>query len=828
MAKYIALVGNPNTGKTTFLNNATGANCHVGNWHGVTIEPISYKVNDNLSLVDLAGTYSLCPYTLEESITDNFILQYNLPIYNICEQNNLARNLMLTLQLLELKCDVTLVVNNFGETENFDIDKLSQIIKMPIYVIDFFDKKQVVNTFQGGTKNNIDNLTLDYLDKVPFKEIKSILSKFNVKLSNLQSNKIKQKQKKPFLKKIFKENYRGDKLERTATDKCSVCSHKSDCAKRHFSSTMKGLKRNDKSFIDAFVAMRIIEGDENYIQLYDLDDLAKRQIKSLVNDKTSEYLYELRFNKIENILKLCNYNRILKKQKKSNIEKADNEKQYNTKTDKNVENALVESGQAISNNLPIRNKKDSYISRKDTHKRSFLFKKKFNKNKQLTFKGYYLDKILLNKYLALPIFLFIILFIFFITFGSLGAFLSDSLEYLIVDLIGTPILNLLDTIGVEFIYSLFKDGILGGVGSIVSFLPQVLLLFLFLTILEESGYMARLAYLLEGICNKVGLSGKSVFTFLMGYGCTATAILTAENLESKNAKIKTVLTTPFMACSAKLPVFAVLGGAFFGASNVFVIFALYIFSAVIGIVVVNILDKTILPNKDSSFLLEFPPYRVPKMKILLKSVGKNTGQFLSRVANYILIFSILIWFLQSFTFTLSYVDNLSEKSMLQTIAEFIAPVFTPLGFGEWGAVSALLAGLVAKELIVSSIGIINNVGAGSVDLVGTSIIATTSAVYFSPASVLSFLTFCLLYTPCVATISAMHSQIGTKWTVFSVVMQLVVAYIGSYVIYKVALLFEYFKPVTAIFIVIVISLLCISAVKLIKVIYDRKICPYKK
>ena len=423
---------------------------------------------------------------------------------------------------------------------------------------------------------------------------------------------------------------------------------------------------------------------------------------------------------------------------------------------------------------------------------------------------------------------FLFEFVFYITFGAFGSFCSDKLEWLL-ETVSIPIIRMIDNIGVQFIYSLFVDGIMGGVGSIVSFLPQVLLLFMFLTILEESGYMSRLAYLLEGVCNKIGLSGKSVFTFLMGYGCTATALLTAENLDNVNARLKTILTTPYMACSAKLPVFAVLGGAFFGANNVLIIFGLYILSAVIGLIIVNILDKTLLPNKQNSFLLEFPPYRVPKIKIVIKSVFKNMWQFIVRVASYILIFSILIWFLQSFTISFHYINDENEISILQRISQVLAPIFTPLGFGEWGAVSALLAGLIAKELIVSSIGIINNVGVGDInDLVGLSVLSATSVIHFDSISVLSFLTFCLLYTPCVATISAMHSQIGTKWTVFSVVMQLVVAYIGSYVIYKVALLFEYFKPFTAFFIVIVISLLCISAVKLIKVIYDRKICPYKK
>lgn len=858
MEKQIALVGNPNTGKTTFLNSATGANFHVGNWHGVTIDPVAYSIKGT-TLIDLAGTYSLSPYTLEERITDNFVLQNKTQIFNICEQNNLKRNLMLTLQLLELNCNVTLVVNNFGEKANFDKTKLAQLLNCPVHLIDFFDKKSVLNLFEKQNKEYINNkptLNLDYLNKVPFNEICQILKNYTVDFTKLYSSKAnknvahnksmqKRKSNKKFLifsinlsKKRKKQsnyksnnraNYKFDSVTpKNKSANCKNCPNSFHCKTANNAIGVE-LKKQDKSFWDAFVALRIIEGDEFYITLYNLDKPALDKIKNLLNNCPAN-IYSLRFEFIENLLQKCNYSlqtefSLYDKNSKisnnidfykqnnqncnNNAQNSNNNAQNSSKDTQNSNKDAQNGGKDAQNGgkdaqNDSKNANNTQNDIKNTQnvinfspimdkklEKSILDGQKANCNGAniAYLKGYKLDKILLNKYLAIPLFLLIILFIFYITFGSVGAFFSGVLEYIIVDIIGTPILSLLQGLGVDFIYSLFKDGILGGVGSIASFLPQVLLLFLFLTILEESGYMSRLAYLLEGICNKVGLSGKSVFTFLMGYGCTATAILTAENLESKNAKIKTVLTTPFMACSAKLPVFAVLGGAFFGAGNVLVIFLLYILSAVIGIVVVNILDKTILPNNESSFLLEFPPYRVPKARVVAKSVGKNAKQFIKRVASYILIFSVLIWFLQSFTFTFSYIGGTQQKSILQTVSEFIAPVFAPLGFGEWGAVSALFAGLIAKELIVSSIGIINNVGAGDVELVGVSLLATSSAVHFSTAGVLSFLTFVLLYTPCVATISAMRYQVGAKWTAFSVALQLVVAYIGAFVVYNLACLF---------------------------------------
>ncbi len=785
MIKCVALVGNPNTGKTTFFNNATGQNYHIGNWHGVTIDPVMYKVKSSeFSVFDLAGTYSLSAYSLEEWLTSNFILKYKMPIYNICEQNNLRRNLMLTLQLLELGCEVSMVVNNFGKKANFDIDKLSQLLGCQVLNIDFFDKKQVRKTFESKTNTSISNV-VDYLSSTLFVKVLQLLRQYEVDLSKLDKiNSNYCANSNCSIDKVPKSKKTTTTLNKNTNDKISCpsdCANFSKCNISNNSSKLLSkdkknskilknsvnsydeLPKQDKKFIDTFVTIRLIEGNYDYINLYNINDSDIEYLHNLITDEVVEQIYSLRYQKIDDILSKCNYNTI------------------------------------------------DVIDTKQNNIKHINLSKKFKTNNF----NYTLDKILLNKYLAIPIFLLIVLFVFYITFGSVGAFISDVLQRLLTA-ISVPIVNMIEATNVPFLKSLFVDGILGGVGSILTFLPQVLLLFLFLTILEESGYMARLAYLLEGICNKIGLSGKSVFTFLMGYGCTATALLTAENLDNKSARLKTILATPYMACSAKLPVFAVLGGAFFGACNVLVIFLLYIMSAIIGIVMVNILDKTIIPNKGNSFLLEFPPYRVPKTKILCKSVIKNTGHFLQRVAGYILVFSILIWFLQNFTLSLKFINNDNDTSILQAVSQILAPLFAPLGFGEWGAVSALLAGLIAKELIVSSIGIINNVGVTNVDeLVGTSIMSAGSVICFDSASVLSFLTFCLLYTPCIATISSMRSIIGGKWTAFSVVSQIIIAYVCAYFVYKIALIFINYNFFVSIFILTSIILLCICSVYLI-------------
>ncbi len=931
MTQRIALVGNPNTGKTTFFNNATGQNRHIGNWHGVTIEPTAYRVKDkNCEVVDLAGTYSLSAFSLEERLTSNFILQNKMPIFNICEQENLRRNLMLSLQLLELDCKVSLIINNFGKKTNFDVDNLKNLLGCEVAVLDFFNKKQVLSVFDLNFKN-VKTDVVNYLNYTPYLTIKSILNKYKVDFAKLNDDlnkklKSKSNEKTKFFKcnKLKNLNHNDDSENKTEkqndkvkSDKCNfkqnvnckICKFIDFCKKnkpqeenvsscefcsqnkmQYSCNAMKidDLLKNDKSFIDLFVSLRIIEGNFDYLNLYDINEKDKQTIVNLVNDECIKNIYSLRFKKIDEILCKCNY---LKSQSINNINCKKNQKidnnfklnktsfiknnsnlnSFENKNDKtNTKNFILNNDNANGNKyknlqnennkiLKINEDKEQTINKNEnkdkiftneqtkqnknnlTDKKSILkvFKEKIQIKKNVNNKkeknsnkkdiNLVLDKVFLNKYLAIPIFLLIVLIVFYITFGSVGAYISEKLEWLL-NAISVPIINAIDATGINFIHSLFVGGILGGVGSIISFLPQVILLFLCLTVLEESGYMARLAYLLEGICNKVGLSGKSVFTFLMGYGCTATALLTAENLDNKSAKLKTILATPYMACSAKLPVFAVIGGAFFGASNVLVIFGLYILSAVVGIVMVNVLDKSILPNKENSFLLEFPPYRVPKGKVLVKSALKNTGHFLSRVGGYILVFSIVIWFLQSFTIKLNYIENGTEEiSILQTISQFIAPIFEPLGFGEWGAVSALLAGLVAKELIVSSIGIINNVGVGDIDeLVGISLLAESSVVHFSSLSVISFLTFCLLYTPCIATISAMKSIIGTKWTIFSVVSQLIIAYVCSYFLYKICLLFSGFNFLTSIFILLVIIMLCVCGVYLVLYCSKKfKSCPYK-
>lgn len=366
------------------------------------------------------------------------------------------------------------------------------------------------------------------------------------------------------------------------------------------------------------------------------------------------------------------------------------------------------------------------------------------------------DKIILNKFFAIPIFLCIMFCVFYFTFFSVGAYLSGLTKLIFQDYIGGGLIQFMKSItSVEWVIDMFSVAVVGGVGTLLCFLPQIALLFLFLGILEDSGYLARIAFMLEPIFLKVGLSGKSVYTLLMGFGCSTTATMTARNMEDKNAKIKTAMLAPYMSCSAKLPVYLVIGGAFFGAANVWIVFLLYLLGIVIALLLSLFWEKKYLKTKQQSFILEFPPYRMIRIKKLLKTIFTNIKEFLIRVASVVVSVNIIIWMLQSFSFDFNYVKIGGQQSMLQIIGQILCPIFAPLGFANWGATAALICGFVAKEIIVSSIAMFNGVNS---DGVSRSIIDSSAVVCFTPASAISYLVFCLLYSPCVATLSVLKKR----------------------------------------------------------------------
>lgn len=439
-----------------------------------------------------------------------------------------------------------------------------------------------------------------------------------------------------------------------------------------------------------------------------------------------------------------------------------------------------------------------------------------------------LDKILLNRFLAIPIFLCFIALAFYLTFFSVGAWLSDGLSYLLERFVSSPILSFLGNVCGQssWIYSLFEVAIFGGVGSILTFLPQVGLLFLFLTLLEDSGYLSRVAFVMEDLLGKVGLSGKSVYTLLMGFGCSTTAVLTARNMEDKNAKIKTGLLTPYMSCSAKFPIYTVLGGAFFGAGNIWVIIGLYLLGVIVAVFMSYIFEKTVLKSKEQSFILEFPPYRMMSIKRTLSVLWQNVKLFITRVGTLIVAMNVIVWVLSNFSITLKFVGA-SGVSMLETFGKILSPLFIPLGFNSWGLVSALIAGLVAKEVIVSSIAMFGGVEGMSLSAIQSSLFVAGGAVYFaSTSSVLSYLVFCLLYFPCLASVSVLSKEIGRKWTAIGVGIELFVAYIVAFIVYTIARTVEVFGAWAVILFALAIVLIIVSGAVIFRRVKAKKLCPY--
>lgn len=631
----ILLVGNPNSGKTTLFNSLANADEHVGNWHGVTVEnkQKKFKIDEKeFLLTDTPGIYSLTPLSYEEKVAVDAIKSKNCKIINLCDQNNLQRNLYLTLCLIEQGCDVVLAINEIDKHQIYkvDIKKLSEIL-------------------------GIDVVLINAGKKIGLKELRQAVLKTGT------ANKL------PYLKKL--------------------------------------------------------NGDE-------------------ISDSNIRYEF------IDNLLKTC------------------------TKRTKAV----------------------------------------YGQSK--------LDKILLNKWLAFPVFFAILSLIFFLTFFSVGSFLSDVLTNFL-NLICSPILSFLqNSFGQSWIYDLFNVAIFGGISTVLSFLPQVVLLFFFLSLLEDSGYISRVAFIFEDILSKVGLSGKGVYTLLMGFGCSTTAIMTSRNMDDKNAKIKTAILCPYMSCTAKIPIYTIIGGAFFGAKNIFYIIGLYFLGVVIALLISKILDRTVLKSKNQSFILEFPPYRISSLKKVGKILWKNLKSFVFKVGSVMLAMNVVVWVLSSFSFSFSYVADSQQASMLECIGKLLAPIFSPLGFGNWAIVCALLAGLVAKEVVVSSIAMFNGIDASATRLLSESILLSSSVVFFSSkASVISFLVFCLLYTPCVASISVLLQEIGPKWTAFSIAIQLLTAYIVSFLIYNIFFAFEIFgfvKPFVTLLTLILIFVAILFIIKKIK------------
>lgn len=411
--------------------------------------------------------------------------------------------------------------------------------------------------------------------------------------------------------------------------------------------------------------------------------------------------------------------------------------------------------------------------------------KRAHRSDEITFSDK-LDRILTNKWLALPIFVLIMGAIFFLTFSSVGAYLSDSVAMLLDEKL-IPLIEaaLLNANAADWFVSLICGGILPGVGGVLTFLPQIAILFFCLSMLEDSGYMSRIAFIMDKPMRKIGLSGKSFIPLLMGFGCSVPAVMGARTVENEKDKQMTVMLVPFMSCSAKLPVYGLLAGAFFAHKRGLVIISLYILGIIVGIVSGLIFKKTVFKNNDAAFMIELPRYRFPNMKNTFLHVWERVSHFLQKAGTIIFAMSVVLWLLQSFTFTLEMTQD-PKESIIGTIGSFIAPIFTPLGFGTWQAVVALLTGFVAKEAVVSSLTVFYGF---SLSMQSSDIMAALSGT-FTPISAYSFLVFVLLYTPCIAAVTAMGRELqDKKKTAFILLYQIAIAYLVSFLVYTFGLLF---------------------------------------
>ena len=660
----LALVGNQNCGKTTLFNQLTGSNQHVGNFPGVTIE---HKIGQiigwkNYDLVDLPGIYSIRPYSGEEKVSRDFIIERKPDaIINIVDATNIERNLYLTLQLIEMGKPMVLALNMMdellGNHGSVDIQKLSDRLGIPVVPI-------------AAAKND----GVDELMRV---------------VAETAENAVKPR-----------------RIDFCSAGPVHRCIHTvSHVVEDHA----------DKIGVPSrFAATRVIEEDAEIISALKLSDNELELIGHAVLEMENEggldrnaALAEMRYRFIEAVCSEC----VIKAQESKEM---------------------------------LRSVK--------------------------------IDKVLTNKYLAIPTFIAIMGFIFWMTFSVLGKWLSDLLA-LGIDEVTALVDNALTAYGLNpVVHSLVIDGVFAGVGSMLSFLPLIVVLFFFLAILEDTGYMSRVAFVMDKLLRRIGLSGRSFVPMLIGFGCSVPAIMATRTLSSERDRKMTMLLIPFMSCSAKILIYAVFTAAFFPDHGGLVMTCLYVFGMLVGIIAAKVLSKTAFTGKPVPFVMELPNYRMPSLKSVLLLMWEKAWDFIRRAFTVIFTATIVIWFLQHFDVRLNVVGEGSTDSLLAIIGTWIAPVFAPLGFGDWRVATALLTGLMAKEAVISTLGVLMNVGAnlGSAALGGL----------FTLPSAVSFLVFCLLYTPCVAALAALRRELGSGVkTVLVMISQCCVAWLAAFCVY---------------------------------------------
>lgn len=663
-----ALAGNQNCGKTTLFNQLTGSNQHVGNFPGVTVEQKSGVVKGykDCTVVDLPGIYSIRPYTIEEIVTRDFLINEKPDgIINIVDATNIERSLYLTLQLSELKIPMVLALNMMDEVRNnggtINITELSERLGVPVVPISAAKNdgvEELIETAVNTAKKRIPPGKIDYCSGAVHRCIHAV---------------------------------------------CHIIEDHADKA---------GLGRR-------FCATKLIEADPAIKEKLELNENELEMIEHSVTEMETEIgmdrnaaIADMRYTFIENV---CDH-------------------------------AVVK----------CRESKEHIRSVK-------------------------IDSVLTNRYLAIPMFILIMMAVFWLTFGVIGKFLSNLLTSGIAAVTAAAD-NALTVYGLNpVIHSLIIDGIFAGVGSVLSFLPTIVTLFFFLSMLEDSGYMARVAFVMDSLLRKIGLSGRSFVPLIIGFGCSVPAIMATRTLSSERDRKMTIFLTPFMSCSAKLPIYSVFAMAFFQNQSALVMVCLYFFGMICGIIYGIILNKTRFKGNPVPFVMELPNYRLPSPKSVVLLMWDKAKDFLTKAFTVIFTASVIIWFLQSFDSRLNVVTD-SSQSLLAALGKIIAPIFAPLGFNDWRISTALITGFTAKEAVVSTLSVLS--GAGSSDL-----LPAILQGMFTPMTAVSFLVFSLLYTPCVAAVAAVRREMNSSFAALSfVLIQCAAAWVAAFAVYNIGML----------------------------------------
>ena len=659
-----ALVGNQNCGKTTLFNALTGSNQHVGNFPGVTVDQKMGEIRDEkgCSVVDLPGIYSLRPYTQEEIVSRDFIINQKPDgIINIVDATNIERNLYLTLQLLELRVPMVLALNMMDEVVGnqgfIDVNAMEAMLGIPVIPI------------SAAKNEGVDELVQHAIHIAKYQE------------------------------QPLKQDFCGKEDHGGAVHRCihAVIHLIEDHAQA------AGLPGR-------FAATKAIEGDPLILKQLHLDQNELELLEHIVQQMETERgldrsaaIADMRFEFIE---RLC---------------------------------------------------EQTVVKPKESRER---------------LRSERIDRVLTGKYTAIPCFLGIMVLVFYLTFNVVGAWLQDLLAAGI-DALAAAADTWLTAVHVNpAIHSLVIDGIFTGVGSVLSFLPIIVTLFFFLSMMEDSGYIARVAFVMDKLLRKIGLSGKSIVPMLIGFGCTVPAVMSTRTLTSERDRKMTILLTPFMSCTAKLPIYAFFVSAFFPGRGGLIMAGLYILGILIGILAALVYKETLFRGEPIPFVMELPNYRLPGLKNVTQLLWEKAKDFLQRAFSIILIATVAVWFLQSFDLHLNMVSD-SAHSILAVVSGAIAPLFAPLGLGDWRICTALICGVMAKESVVSTLEV----------LFGGSITAA-----LSPLAAACLLVFSLLYTPCVAAIASIKRELGTRWAVAVVVWQCALAWVAASIVHLVGLL----------------------------------------